>query len=311
MRVIKPSMHFLENFMPMFTNEAFAIEELKKASEIPFYKALELGIVKDAGLRKEVHKIVDQRNYQLTIWCSPVIADAGLYLSSLDSGNRKAAVAMAKDLVDKSVEMGAIRCGLQSGPDLGDALRDDAKKALMESCLDISEYAAKNYKDVRLVIEPLDRYVHKKQLLGPIGETVDWFKELNKHCDNFFIHWDSAHEKLGGADLVESLKLAGPFMDQFHICNCTTDPQHPYYGDWHMEVGEAPDFKTDGYLTPEVGAEILKAAKELPDCKGNVDTTYVALEVRCLIGNDPWRKEKLIRTFMQKVFDLADIPYEK
>lgn len=44
MREIVPSMHFLENFMPVVGNEPFAVKMLEKASEIPFYKAVELGL---------------------------------------------------------------------------------------------------------------------------------------------------------------------------------------------------------------------------------------------------------------------------
>lgn len=309
MRDIKPSMHFLENFMPLFTNEAYALKQLEKTAEIPFYKALELGVLQGAAVRSAVRRIVEARRWQLTVWCSPVIADRGLALSSLDEANRKEAVALAIELIAKSAECGAKRCGLQSGPDPGDALRADAKKALTESCLEIAR-AAEQYEDLYLIIEPLDRYVHKKQLLGPIDETVAWFENLRTSCSNFYIHWDSAHEKLGGADLLQSMELAGPHLAQFHICNCITDPAHPYYGDHHMDVGSAPDFATWGYLTPEVGAAMLKKAQSLPPCEG-VETTYCALEVRAHLADDVWAKERLIRTFLQRTFDLAGIAYDK
>lgn len=309
MRVIKPSMHFLENFMPLFTNEKYALEQLKKAAEIPFYEALELGVLKDKTVRQEVRKIVEQRNWQLSVWCSPVIQEQGYSLSSLDEKNRKAAVASAIELIASSAECGATRCGLQSGPDVSADLRDDAKKALTESCLEISK-AAEQFKDMYLIIEPLDRHVHKKALLGPIDETVEWFENLKKDCSNFYIHWDSAHEKLGGADLLKSIELAGPHLAQFHICNCITDANHPYYGDHHMDVGSAPDFETWGYLTPEVGASIVKKAQSLPDCEG-VKFTTCALEVRSHLADDVWAKEKLIRTFLQRTFDLAGISYNK
>ncbi len=308
MRKILPSMHFLENFMPVMSDEKFAVKMLAQAAEIEFYQGVELGFIKDKSCRKEIRRIVENRGWQLTQWCSPVIANKGLSLSSLDKDERKKAVKCAIDMLGGIAECGCVRCGLQSGPDPLPELRDEAKKVLHESCVEISE-AAKQYTGMYLLIEPLDRFAHKKQLLGPIKEVVDWFKELKKDAPNFYIHWDSAHEKLGNADLIESVTLAAPYMAQFHICNCVNDPKHPYYGDHHMDVGQAPDFKTWGYLTPEVGAEILKAVKSFEPCDG-VENMYCALEVRSHLADDLWAKEKLIRTFLTKVFDLAGIEHK-
>lgn len=309
MRNILPSMHFLENFMPVMGNEAFAVQLLQQAAEIPFYQAVELGFIKDKDCRKEVRRIVEDRNWQLTQWCSPVLMDQGLSLSSLDETERKEAVACAIELVHGIAEAGALRCGLQSGPDPGENLRDEAKKALTESCLEISA-AARQYEGMYLLIEPLDRFVHKKQLLGPIQETVDWFAALKQHCDNFYIHWDSAHEVLGGADLKTSIRAAAPYLAQFHLCNCIAEPGHPYYGDHHMDVGQAPDYDSWGYLRPEIGAEILREAAAFDPCEG-IENTYCALEVRAHLADDLWAKEKLIRTFLQRTFDLAGIAYKK
>lgn len=295
--------------MPIVGDEPFAVKMLAKAAEIPFYKAVELGYIRDAACRKEVRRIAEDRDWQITAWCSPVIADAGLSLSSLDAENRKKAVAMAKELVAGAAEYGSRRVGLQSGPDVAPELRDDAKKALMESCLEISEFA-RSYKDLYLIIEPLDRFVHKKQLLGPIEEVVEWFAELKKQAPNFYIHWDSAHEKLGGADLLESLRLSAPFLAQFHICNCVTEKGHPYRGDFHMDVGQAPDFATWGYLTPEVGAQMLREAASFEPIDG-VPRMTCALEVRSHLADDLWAKERLIRTFLMRTFDLAGIAYDK
>ena len=309
MRKILPSMHFLENFMPVMANEKFAVELLQQASKIGFYQGVELGFIEDKACQMAIRNIVEKRGWQLTQWCSPKIADKGLSLSSLDAEERRKAVDYAVELVAGSAETGALRIGLQSGPDPGDALRDEAKKALTESCLEISR-AAEQYKGLYLLIEPLDRYVHKKQLLGPIKETVEWFADLKQQCSNFYIHWDSAHEVLGGADLKESIRLAAPYLAQFHLCNCIAEPGHPYYGDHHMDVGQAPDYDSWGYLRPEIGAEILREAAAFDPCEG-IENTYCALEVRAHLADDLWAKEKLIRTFLQRTFDLAGIAYKK
>lgn len=307
MRKILPSMHFLENFMPIMENEMFAVNLLNKASEIEFYKAIELGFIKDKNCRQKIRDIVNRRNWQLTQWCSPIIANKGLSLSNLDKSERKKAIKLAKELLEGIADCGAVRCGLQSGPDTSPELREDAKAALLESFLEISE-EAKKYKDMYLLIEPLDRYAHKKQLLGPIEEVVEWFKILNRDASNVYIHWDSAHEMLSGANLIESLKKSAPYVAQFHICNCVVDKKHPYYGDHHMDIGVGPQYDTWGYLTPKVAAKILKTAEKMESCKG-IDTTYCALEVRAHLGDDLWEKEKRIRSFLETSFNLANIKY--
>ena len=55
---------------------------------------------------------------------------------------------------------------------------------------------------------------------------------------------------------------------------------------------------------------MLKKAQSLPPCEG-VETTYCALEVRAHLADDVWAKERLIRTFLQRTFDLAGIAYDK
>jgi len=144
--------------------------------------------------------------------------------------------------------------------------------------------------------------------MGPIHEVAEWFGVLKKTCPNFYLHWDSAHEALAGIGLMESLEAALPYMAQFHICNCVTEPSHPYYGDFHMEVGRAPHYKNWGYLTPEIAAGLLKRAAEGNPAEG-ITNTHVAVEVRSHMGDALWERERDIRGFLMRAFDLAGISY--
>ncbi len=135
---------------------------------------------------------MEEHDYQLTIWASPNINEKGDNLSALDSEERRRAVVYVKELLAEAAESGAYHVGLPSGPDVSPEKREDAKKARFESFCEISQEAAK-YQDMHLALEPLDRYVHKKQLMGPIHGVIDWFEGLKKECPNFYIHWVSAH----------------------------------------------------------------------------------------------------------------------
>lgn len=309
MQKILPSLHLLEIFMPVADNEPFLVKLLQECTEIPFYKGFELPIIYDKNNIAIVRKIAEEQGYQITQWASPDIINRGYNLSSLDPELRKKSVEYTIGLVKTAAEAGTTNVGLPSGDDPGDAVREDAKKALFESYCQISD-AAKAYDKIHLTMEPLDRYVHKKQLMGPILEVTQWFGELKKECPNFYIHWDSAHEALGKIDLIQSLEAALPYLAQFHICNCVTDPSHPYYGDYHMEVGRAPEFKNWGYLTAEIAAGMLKRVAS-EDPVAGVKNTHVAVEVRTHMGDDLWEREKEIREFLMKAYDLAGLEYDK
>lgn len=310
MQKILPSLHMLEIFMPVVKDETFLIQNLlPDVAKVPFYKGIELPVIFKKENQSILRRITEEMNYQLTVWASPHINDRGNHLTSLNKESRKKAVDYACELLGIAAESGAYHVGLPSGPDVSEEKREDAKKALWDSFYKISQEAAK-YENLHLTFEPLDRYVHKKQLMGPIYEVMEWFTALKKECPNFYIHWDSAHEALAGMDLKESMEAALPYMAQFHICNCVTDPANPCYGDWHMELGNAPAYKNWGYLDTDIAANMLKtaAAGEKPDGIGEV---HVAVEVRTHMGDDLWKRENEIRTFLMHVFDKANIEYDK
>lgn len=309
MQKILPSIHLLEIFMPVADKEDFLIKMLEDVSKINFYKGIELPVIFEKKNIAAVKKIAEAKNYQITEWASPELINRGYNLSSTDKALREKSIAYAVELVKTAAEAGTTNVGLPSGDDPGDLKREAAKEALFESYCAISK-EARAYDGLHLTLEPLDRYAHKKQLMGPIHEVAEWFAALKKECPNFYIHWDSAHEALAGIDLIESLEAALPFMAQFHICNCVTDPSHPYYGDFHMEVGRAPEYKSWGFLTPQIAAELLKRVAAENPVKG-VKNTHAAIEVRTHMGDDLWEREREIREFLMRAYDLAGLEYDK
>jgi len=307
MQRILPSAHLYEVFMPIADDEKIMSDVLEKISQIEFYRGVELGAFFQEQYRNKVRKIVEEKDYQLTQWGTPYLLRNKMNLSSLDPELRKKSVAYAVELCKLYADTGATNYGLPSGDYPGDALREEAKKVLFDSLTTIHQEVSK-YEGMHIVLEPLDRYAFKKQLIGPMPEVAEWFEGLQKVNPNIFIHWDSAHEVLGKIDLIESVNLAKPYLAQFHLCNCIADENHPCFGDLHMDVGQAPDFETWGFLTPEVGAEIIREVASFDTTPG-IKNTYCALEVRSHAGDDLWAKEKLCRTFMMKTFDLAGMKY--
>lgn len=301
---ILPGGHFLEMFMPYRSHEAKMVDVLEKAARFGFYKNVELGIFFDKENRKKIRNILEANHLNATTFSTPWVKDEKLSLADLDEGRRRKAVDLCKKLADLAAETGYSNFGVPSGDDPGAVFRGLAKLVLKDSLIEIADYL-KQYQ-MNLTIEPLDRYVYKKQLIGPMEENVVWFKEVKEEAPNIYIHWDSAHEALAGIDLMKSLELAAPFLGQFHLCDAVTDPGEACFGDLHMDVARAPEWTTEGFLTPEVGAEILKKVASFDKPEG-MPQVYVAVEVLGHAGDDLWLKEQNVRAFLTRCFELAGL----
>ncbi len=299
-----PSGHLMELFMPYRFDEKRLLDVTEEATGMGFYKNVEVPIMFDPENRRKFRNIIERNHVNATTFATPNIKDFHYSLCDLDESRRRAAVDFTKSLVPYAAEMNMTTFGICNGDDPGPAFRGPAKAVLRESLLEIAEYA-KSY-GMNITLEPLDRYAFKKQLIGPMEETVNWFKPIREECPNAFLHWDSAHEALGLIDLNESLDLAEPYIGQMHLCNAIVDPSHPCFGDLHMDVPRAPEWKTEGFLTPEVGAEILKKAAGF-DTPENMEHVYVSVEVQSHPGDDMWLKEQNSRAFLIRCFELAGL----
>ena len=299
-----PSGHLMEVFAPYLYDEERMLDVMKKVVGFDFYRNLELGVFFDKYCRREAQSILKGNGLCGSVFVTPYIKDRHLSLCSLDAGKRREAVELCKVLAGLIAEAGCNTIGVPSGDDPGMCFRGPAKQALTEALTEIAETCSEL--GLYLSIEPLDRYAYKKQLIGPIAESVSWFAELHESCPNTFIHWDSAHEALGRIDLMESIKIASPYIGQAHLCNAITDESHPCFGDLHMDVGVAPGFETEGFLTADIGADLLRVLAGLDDPKG-LGVSYVAVEVHGYPGDDLWRKERIIREFTAACFSRAGL----
>ena len=95
-------------------------------------------------------------------------------------------------------------------------------------------------------------------------------------------------------------------MSQIHLCDCIDDPAHPCFGDLHMDPAEAPDWKTEGFLTPEVGAEIIRRAAAFDKPEG-VRRFWVSVEVLGHKGDNLWHKERIAREFLTRCWEESGV----
>ena len=299
-----PSAHILEMFMPYLHDEKRMIEVLKAIVSKDFYRNVELPSFPTKEHRKTICSILKENDLTAITFVAPFLNEQKMSLCDLNDRRRSAVLDYLKYHADLAAESGYTTFGVPSGPYPGDELRDEALAAQEDSLCRIADYAASL--GMNCSIEPLDRNAYKKGLIGPMDEVVEWFRPLHEKHPNLFLHWDSAHEQLGRLGIFHTLELAAPYLSQIHLCDCIDDPSHPCFGDLHMDPAEAPDWQTEGFLTPEIGAEIIRRAASFNRPEG-VKRFWISIEVLGHKGDNLWRKERIAREFLIHCWELSGV----
>ena len=299
-----PSAHILEMFMPYLHDEKRLIEILRKIAEMGFYRNVELPTFPTKEHRDTVRRILRDNDLTAATYAAPYLNERGMSLCDLNDRRRAETIRYLKMQADLAAECGYMTFGVPSGPYPGDEFHDEAMAVQADTLARIADYTA--LLGMNCSIEPLDRYVHKKALIGPMDEVVQWFKPLHIAHPNLFLHWDSSHEQLGGLGIFHTLDMAAPYLSQIHLCDCINDPTHPCFGDLHMDPAEAPDWKTEGFLTPEVGAEIIRRAASL-DKPAGVRRFWISVEVLGHKGDNLWHKERVAREFLTRSWEESGV----
>ena len=299
-----PSAHILEMFMPYLHDEKRLIEVLRKIAEMDFYRNVELPTFPTKEHRDTVRRILRDNDLTAATYAAPYLNERDMSLCDLSDRRRAETIRYLKMQADLAAECGYSTFGVPSGPYPGDEFHDEAMAVQADTLARIADYTA--LLGMNCSIEPLDRYAHKKALIGPMDEVVRWFKPLHRAHPNLFLHWDSSHEQLGGLGIFNTLDMAAPYMSQIHLCDCIDDPTHPCFGDLHMDPAEAPDWKTEGFLTPAVGAEIIRRAAAFDKPEG-VRRFWVSVEVLGHKGDNLWHKERIAREFLTRCWEESGV----
>lgn len=236
-------------------------------------------IVKENGYIGIFHSALDQKR---SGWCR---------LCSEDEAVRKKSVDFSKWTIDKAVSSGAIRAVIQSGTYPEDSSKEAACwDALTKSVEELSSFVGK---DVQLGIEPCDRSLDVRQLIGPSMATYTFIKNLNR--DNIILTLDTAHIALTFEDVIETVKLCKPFCDHIHIANCVVDPSVELYGDKHPLFGypgsvfsdeEAQTMYND-ILDIYAGQDLYISPEMI--CRENDEKTYFGK----MLNSMPWFFQKI------------------
>ena len=248
-------------------------------AEDDFFSLLELTKVKHPAERKAVRQLADSSHLSITYHVSrpPLLLD----VNSLDESERNEAVKEVKLCIDEAAELGAEQVGLVSGPDPGAPRRDDAMRALLGSLREICAYGEE--KCLEITLEPMDRDVEKKRLIGPARDAAALTQMVRKDFRNFGILYDMAHGQLLDEDPRSALALLRDYLMHIHVGNCVKVAGNPAFGDEHPRFGVGGGMHDVDDLTRFLGIlfDIGYLGKETRQSK---KPPIVGLEVKPLPG---------------------------
>lgn len=216
------------------------VEIIEKVLVDHFFSAIEITWIEDRKVNAQVADLLGYSGMKVVFAGGPPYAMQTISLSALDGGERQRSLDKAKRLVDDAYLVGAQLHLVTAGPDTAPVDRAEAKRCLVESLVTLSDYARSQAPDraLALSLEPTDRAVHRKGLIGPTEEAVEVVREVAKQGGDVGLTLDQSHLAQLGEDAEESIAVAGEFHIHMHLANCAlSDPDSPIYGDEHPRFG--------------------------------------------------------------------------
>ena len=161
-----------------------------------------------------------------------------LSLGSLADNEQAIGRMLLADQIDAAMASGAATLAFSSGLDVGEPDRQAGKAKFAQLCVWLC--GELKQRGMTALLEPFDRDVDRKYLLGPTAECVEFIESLAPTVDNLKIQLDLAHVALMGENFGESIHAAADagHLAHVHLGNCVKqDQSDPFFGDRHPPVG--------------------------------------------------------------------------
>lgn len=243
---------------------------------------LEVTTVPDPAMRAELRRRLHDASIGCVFLAGLPLLRAGASLSS-DGPDRSRALKLAKCLIDEAAGIGARSFVVTSGWDPGPPGRRTARDRLVESLVILGEYAQGTGAPMTLRLEPTDREMHRRQVIGPTSEALEVVRAVGAHGLSVDLNMDVSHVLQLGEGLRASLAAAAPHCRHVHLSNCVLrDRSDPLFGDHHPPFGH-PGSECDQTTL----VRILRLLRDLGYLTRD-DRTVLGVEVVPLAGADPW-----------------------
>ena len=196
-----------------------------------------------------------------------------------------------EDQLAAAAAAGARTFTIASGIDPGAAARPAAIDQLRQVCRWLCRRAAGH--GMTVLLEPFDRESHRRFLMGPTTECVEFVESLQPEVDNLRLQLDIAHILLAGETFEHAITTAAGHIGHVHLGNChVSDPADPFHGDKHPPIGYP-----GGEVDVAQLAVVLRALRDV----GHLDRDQpgtMALETRPVAGSNV---EELIQDGLAKL----------
>jgi sugar phosphate isomerase/epimerase len=211
------------------------LETVSQIVNDDFFSMIEISHINDPEVRRQAADLIETSHARVAFGAQPPILSQKLDLNSLNQSKRKDAIKTLLPFVDEAKEVGAKRYTVLSGPDPGAEKRDEARKLLVDSLLELCSYGKE--RGVSVTLETFDRSVEKKSLIGPSTEALMVAMAVKEKFPDFGLMYDMGHAPLLDERPAEALRLLKDCLVHVHVGNCVKTPGHPAYGDKHPRFG--------------------------------------------------------------------------
>jgi sugar phosphate isomerase/epimerase len=181
-----------------------------------------------------VKQILEISQLQVGFGAHPAILSQKLNLNSLDERERLEAVRQVEELIDQASELRALSFVFLSGPDPGDAEREAAIEALVNSVRQMCAYGRE--RGIRMTLETFDRQVDKKALIGPVEDAARVAETIRADYPDFGLLYDLGHMPILDETSTD-MGIIKEYLVHAHVGNCVQVEGRPLYGDQHPYFG--------------------------------------------------------------------------
>lgn len=289
----------VSNILDPLTYENEELQEVyTKLGSQDNYEGIETRLIHNNETRVIFNNVAEESNWDVVLWLTGDMGRMSLNLSSLDNNLLEKSLKKTYELIDLASKHYCQRVGVGSG-----RIEDVEKQTLqverfVESLVNIMNYIdSKGYK-LDVIVEPLDQFAHKKNVIGTL-KTCQQMLSLLK--DNQWLQerrltfcWDSAHVALNQDDFENSLEILSPYISRIHFADAILKINNEEYGDNHRE------FDTYGIMNTITAKNIITTFNKF---ESEIYNIYVACEVRTKNKKDAWKNEKKYFNFLIDVLE--------
>ena len=219
------------------------LERLKKIVTDPFFEAVEVAQMKDAGVRKAAAEMIAWGHMVTAYGGQGRMLGAGLNINDLCEAGRQKALASLKEGIDEAYEIHAADFAFLAGR-YEEETKEASFQALLASTRELCAYAAQKG-NMPVLCEVFDYDIAKRSLVGPVELVRRYAKTICGEYENFGLMVDLSHIPMLHETLEEKLRPVRDYIRHAHMGNTVIkNPDCPAYGDEHPRFG-FPDSEND------------------------------------------------------------------